>query len=63
MGLLMWRSFGSFNSRMRSHRGRSGNERKGENLTDEMAYNNLSFLKETAPLPGRQISVGVDLKF
>ncbi len=36
---------------------------KGENLTDEMAYNNLSFLKETAPLPGRQISVGVDLKF
>jgi len=36
---------------------------KGENLTDAIAYNNLSFLKETAPLPGRQLSAGVDLKF
>lgn len=36
---------------------------KGENLTDEMAYNHLSFLKETAPLPGRQVSVGLDLSF
>lgn len=36
---------------------------KGENLTDAMAYNHLSFLKETAPLPGRQLSAGLDLKF
>jgi len=36
---------------------------KGENLTNKIAYNNLSFLKETAPLAGRQISVGVDIKF
>ena len=36
---------------------------KGENLTDKKAYNHLSFLKETAPLPGRQITLGVDLKF
>lgn len=36
---------------------------KGENLTNEMAYNNLSFLKETAPLAGRQISIGVVCKF
>lgn len=36
---------------------------KGENLTNEMAYNNLSFLKETAPLPGRQVIVGLEMKF
>ena len=36
---------------------------KGENLTNAMAYNHLSFLKETAPLPGRQISAGLELKF
>ncbi|MDD3591953.1 MAG: TonB-dependent receptor [Sulfurovum sp.] len=36
---------------------------KGENLTNEIAYNNLSFLKETAPLAGRQISVGLEMKF
>lgn len=35
---------------------------KGENLTDELAYNHLSFLKETAPLAGRQISVGLNIK-
>jgi iron complex outermembrane receptor protein len=36
---------------------------KGENLTDEIAYNHLSFLKETAPLPGRQVTLGLDMKF
>ncbi len=36
---------------------------KGENLSNEIAYNNLSFLKETAPLAGRQISVGLEMKF
>ena len=36
---------------------------KGENLTNEMAYNHLSFLKESAPLPGRQLSIGLDLSF
>lgn len=36
---------------------------KGENLTNDIAYNNLSFLKATAPLPGRQISVGLEMKF
>lgn len=36
---------------------------KGENLTDAMAYNHLSFLKTTAPLAGRQISVGVNASF
>jgi len=36
---------------------------KGENLTDEIAYNHLSFLKETAPLPGRQVTFGLDMKF
>jgi len=35
---------------------------KGENLTDSLARNHLSFLKESAPLPGRQISFGLDLK-
>lgn len=36
---------------------------KGENLTNEIAYNHLSFLKTTAPLSGRQISLGLELKF
>jgi iron complex outermembrane receptor protein len=36
---------------------------KGENLLDESAQNHLSVLKETAPLPGRQITVGVDWRF
>ena len=36
---------------------------KGDNLTDELAYNHLSFLKDTAPLPGRQLSVGLIWKF
>lgn len=36
---------------------------KGENLTNEVAYNHLSFLKTTAPLAGRQISTGLDMKF
>ena len=36
---------------------------KGDNLTDEYAENHLSVLKETAPLPGRQISVGVNWRF
>jgi len=36
---------------------------KGENLTNELAYNHLSFLKETAPLPGRQLTIGAEVKF
>ena len=36
---------------------------KGENLTNELAYNHLSFLKDTAPLPGRQLTFGASLKF
>ncbi|MGF1645063.1 MAG: TonB-dependent receptor [Thiotrichales bacterium] len=36
---------------------------KGENLQDSLAFNHLSFLKATAPLPGRQITTGLELKF
>lgn len=36
---------------------------KGENLTNEIAYNHLSFLKDTATLPGRQLTFGASLKF
>ena len=36
---------------------------KGENLTNKQAYNHLSFLKQSAPLPGRQVQAGVDIKF
>ena len=32
---------------------------KGENLTDSLARNHLSFLKATAPLPGRQVSLAL----
>lgn len=36
---------------------------KGENLTNEYAENHLSVLKTTAPLPGRQISAGINWRF
>lgn len=36
---------------------------KGENLLDSYAQNHLSVLKDTAPLPGRQISAGVSWHF
>ncbi|MEB8434309.1 TonB-dependent receptor [Cocleimonas sp. KMM 6892] len=36
---------------------------KGTNLTDEYAENHLSVLKTTAPLPGRQISAGINWRF
>ncbi|MEA2047131.1 MAG: TonB-dependent receptor [Campylobacterota bacterium] len=35
----------------------------GNNLTDVVAQNNLSFLKDTAPLPGRSVTLGIDYKF
>lgn len=34
-----------------------------ENLTDEVAFNHVSFLKEEAPLPGRHLEVGVEVVF
>ncbi|MCB1754110.1 MAG: TonB-dependent receptor, partial [Gammaproteobacteria bacterium] len=36
---------------------------KGENLQDSLAYNHLSPLKTSAPLPGRQVSLGVNWVF
>jgi iron complex outermembrane receptor protein len=36
---------------------------KGENLTNELAYNHLSFLKDSAPLAGRQLTLGVSANF
>ncbi len=36
---------------------------KGENLLDVSAQNHLSVLKETAPLPGRQITAGLSWRF
>ncbi|MBN2815054.1 MAG: TonB-dependent receptor [Campylobacterales bacterium] len=36
---------------------------KAENITDEQAYNHLSFLKESAPYAGRQLTVGATLRF
>jgi iron complex outermembrane receptor protein len=35
----------------------------GRNLTDEVARNHVSFLKELAPLPGRDLSVAYRLNF
>ena len=32
---------------------------KGQNLTDEYAQVHSSFLKEVAPLPGRNFSLGI----
>ncbi|CAA6811488.1 MAG: Unknown protein, partial [uncultured Sulfurovum sp.] len=36
---------------------------KGENLTDDIARNHISFLKETAPLPGRAIIAGLEYQY
>jgi iron complex outermembrane receptor protein len=36
---------------------------KGENLLDVYAQNHLSVLKETAPLPGRQVTAGMAWRF
>jgi iron complex outermembrane receptor protein len=36
---------------------------KGSNLTDELAYNHASVLKQFAPLPGRSFEVGLKFDF
>jgi len=36
---------------------------RGRNLTDEEARNHVSFLKEVAPLPGRDVSLVYRLSF
>ncbi len=36
---------------------------KGENLTDDVATNHISFLKETAPLAGRAFLMGVEYHY
>ena len=36
---------------------------RGRNLTDEEARNHVSFLKDAAPLPGRDLSLGLRVGF
>ena len=36
---------------------------KGSNLTDELAYNHASLLKQFAPLPGRSVEIGLKFDF
>ncbi len=36
---------------------------RGNNLTDELAFNHVSFLKEVAPLPGRDVSLALRVSF
>ena len=36
---------------------------KGYNLTDELAYNHASVLKQYAPLSGRSVEVGLKFDF
>ena len=36
---------------------------KGNNLTDELAYNHASVLKQYAPLPGRSVELGLKFDF
>ena len=36
---------------------------KGYNLTDELAYNHASVLKQFAPLPGRSVEIGLKFDF
>ncbi|HEV8579418.1 MAG TPA: TonB-dependent receptor [Thermoanaerobaculia bacterium] len=36
---------------------------RGNNLTDELAFNHVSFLKDVAPLPGRDVSLALRVSF
>ena len=36
---------------------------KGYNLTDELAYNHASVLKQYAPLPARSVELGLKFSF
>jgi iron complex outermembrane receptor protein len=36
---------------------------RGRNLTDELAYNHASVLKQFAPLPGRSVEIGLKFDF
>ena len=36
---------------------------RGENLTDEFALNHVSFLRDSNPLPGRNVTAGIRLDF
>ncbi|MES1245685.1 MAG: TonB-dependent receptor [Acidobacteriota bacterium] len=36
---------------------------RGTNLTDEVAFNHVSFLKDVAPLPGRDVSLALRVAF
>jgi len=36
---------------------------KMNNLTDELAFSHTSFLKESAPLPGRNFEIGLNIQF
>ena len=36
---------------------------RGTNLTDELAYNHASVLKQFAPLPGRSVEIGLKFDF
>jgi len=36
---------------------------KGSNLTDELAYNHASVLKQFTPLPGRSVEIGLKFDF
>jgi iron complex outermembrane receptor protein len=36
---------------------------RGNNLTDELAFNHVSFLKDVAPLPGRDVSLALRMSF
>jgi iron complex outermembrane receptor protein len=36
---------------------------RGANLTDEEARNHVSFLKDLAPLPGRDVRLGLRVAF
>jgi iron complex outermembrane receptor protein len=36
---------------------------RGTNLTDEVARNHVSFLKDDVPLPGRDLSLSARLTF
>ena len=36
---------------------------KGQNLTDDIAKNHISFLKDSAPLPGRALIAGIRYQY
>ncbi len=60
-GYVWWNAHGGYS--FRAGRAEVRLFVRGENLSDETARNHVSFLKDIAPLPGRSVTAGVQLRW